>query len=90
MPSASNSLMRSALPDADNPRTLIKAAIPIVMPSAERAEQSPCSESRTPDSQRFQKAQTAFGQFHLDFGAFSHGHFQAQCSNRIQYARPST
>ena len=40
MPSASNSLIRSALPDADNPRTLIKAAIPIVMPSAERAERS--------------------------------------------------
>jgi hypothetical protein len=40
VPNESNSSIRSALPEADNPKTPTNAAIPIVMPSVERAERS--------------------------------------------------
>ena len=38
VPRESNSLIRSALPDADNPRTPTTAAIPIVIPKADKAD----------------------------------------------------
>ena len=38
MPNESNSRIKSALPDADSPKTPTTAAIPIVMPKADKAD----------------------------------------------------